>query len=365
MTSIRFGASPERTRAAILGRNLQCFGFVVATAVLFTPPAALGAQEKEPGDGGTPVRHISIGNYPRVDGLRLNFRDRDLELVRGVNVTIWTPRDEPYEGTVRGLALGLPMSGARNISGASVGAVGVGASENLHGLNIGGIGAGAGSTLSGISLGGVGVGAGGDVRGIAVGGVGVGAGGSLRGIAVGGIGAGTGGSARGALFGGIGVGAGGELRGVAVAGVGVGAGGDLTGVAVSGVGTGSGGDMTGLSIAGVGVGSGGTLRGVALAGVGVGAPRIVGGVSAPLVGADRMRGVVVAPILFRTERGGRLTGMSVSTVNAVRGHQHGLAIGIVNYAESLNGVQLGVINIVRQNPKAYRVLPVLNFGRAR
>ena len=52
-----------------------------------------------------------------------------------------------------------------------------------------------------------------------------------------------------------------------------------------------------------------------------------------------------------------------SGVNIVYGHQRGLAIALVNYAESMNGLQLGVINIIRDNPSGRRVLPVLNWGR--
>ena len=50
-------------------------------------------------------------------------------------------------------------------------------------------------------------------------------------------------------------------------------------------------------------------------------------------------------------------------VNAVRGYQRGLSIGLVNYAESLFGVQLGLVNIVRDNPSPFRVLPIINIGR--
>ena len=34
---------------------------------------------------------ISIGNSRGVDGLRLNFRDDDLEWVNGINFTLWRP----------------------------------------------------------------------------------------------------------------------------------------------------------------------------------------------------------------------------------------------------------------------------------
>ena len=59
---------------------------------------------------GAPVRRVlSIGNHPRVDGLRLNFRDRELELVNGINATLWAP----YEGYIGGRVNGVPHSGQR------------------------------------------------------------------------------------------------------------------------------------------------------------------------------------------------------------------------------------------------------------
>lgn len=345
---------------------------------------------------GAPVRRVlSIGHHPRVDGIRLNFRDKELELVNGVNATIWTPYDGYIGGRVNGVALGLPLTAAGEIHGLSLGIFGVGAEDGMTGIGIGGIGLGAGGGIGGIHVAGIGIGAGGDVRGLAaggigigaggdmrgimVGGIGAGAGGSVRGIAVGGIGAGAGGNARGLLAGGIGAGVGGDLRGIAaggigvgtggsargimVGGVGVGAGGSIRGITVGGVGVGAGGNITGLSVGGIGVGSGGTLRWVSVAGLGVGAPRIEGVAAATMVGAERTHGVVIAPAMFRTERGGRMTGASVSSVNAIRGEQRGLTIGLINYTRRLHGVQLGAINIVSERKGLSKVLPIINVGR--
>ncbi|MFN0099861.1 MAG: hypothetical protein ACKVS7_14400 [Gemmatimonadaceae bacterium] len=337
---------------------------------------------------------ISIGNYPRVDGIRINFRDRDLERVRGANITIWRPYDEAT-GDVSGLALGLPITSAGNltgvgvalfgieasdrskglmlagvgiggggeVSGISVAGLGVGAGGGINGITIAGLGAGSGGRVSGITIGGLGVAGGGDVRGLAAGGLGVGAGGDARGIIVGGLGAGVGGDIRGMALGGLGAGAGGDLRGLGVGGVGVGVGGRASGILVGGVGVGAGGGIRGIAVGGVGVGAGGTAHGLIIGGIGVGAERIEGAAFAPLVGAEELHAVVIAPALLRTGEGGRFTGVSISSVNAVRGDQRGLTIGIVNYARSLRGAQLGVVNIVRDNPSGRRVLPIINWGR--
>lgn len=353
----------------------QLLAVLAATALLpALVPTLARAQES-----GAPVRRvISIGNHPRVDGLRLNFRDRELDLVRGANVTIWQPYDD-VGGTVRGLALGLPSTGAGDLRGLGVGVFGVAAENEARGIMLGGVGVGAGNGLRGIAVGGVGVGAGGDVRGlmaggigtgvggdargILVGGIGAGVGGSARGILIGGVGAGVGGNVRGAAIGGIGVGAGGDARGLLVGGVGVGAGGHVNGLAIGGIGVGAGSGITGIAIGGIGVGAGGTLHGAAIGGLGVGAPRIEGIAIGTLVRTKRLHGVVIAPAMFRSLENAEVRGLTASGVNIVYGHQRGLAIGLVNYAESMNGLQLGGINIIRDNPTGRRVLPILNWGK--
>src|SRR6185437_13546200 len=62
------------------------------------------------------VHHVGvgIGNSPDITGLRLNFRDDGPIRVQGVNVTLWTPY-EPAQGVVRGVAIGLPLTGTRNM----------------------------------------------------------------------------------------------------------------------------------------------------------------------------------------------------------------------------------------------------------
>ena len=69
------------------------------------------------------INHVGlgIGDVPRVTGLRLNYRDRHLERVDGVNATIWTPYDNGGNGEVRGVALGVPVTGAARIDGVAVG----------------------------------------------------------------------------------------------------------------------------------------------------------------------------------------------------------------------------------------------------
>src|SRR5215211_188809 len=78
---------------------------------------------------------ISIGDSRRTVGLRLNYRDRDLREATGVNATIWMPYEES-RGDVRGLALGLPATGARRIDGVALGVIGIGTTQDMRGIAI-------------------------------------------------------------------------------------------------------------------------------------------------------------------------------------------------------------------------------------
>ena len=307
---------------------------------------------------------LSIGDSRRVTGVRLNFRDRYLEEVKGINATIWTPY-EGSRGVVRGLALGLPATGARRIEGIALGIVGLGAEETIRGIAIGGIGMGAGEDIRGLAIGGIGMGVGQDLRGIAIGGIGMGVGADLRGVGIGGIGLGVGGSSRGLLIGGIGAGVGGDMEGVSIAGIGVGAGGNVKGLTITGVGMGAGGDVTGVQLAGIGIGAGGTLKWVSIAGAGIGAPRIEGLAVAAGVGSENVHGVVIAPIYFKIANGGRMRGLNISAYNDIRGTQQGLVIGLFNSARTLDGLQIGILNYAGNKSRGTRILPLFNYARAR
>ncbi|MFI5246117.1 MAG: hypothetical protein ACHQQR_12870, partial [Gemmatimonadales bacterium] len=109
---------------------------LAVAASLAAASSAVFSQESKPARA-----PISIGNYPSVNGLRLNFRDSDLERVNGVNITVWEPY-EPASGTVTGMAIGLALTGASEIHGLATGIFGVSASRKLSGLTLAPIGAG-------------------------------------------------------------------------------------------------------------------------------------------------------------------------------------------------------------------------------
>src|SRR5688500_17701684 len=90
-----------------------------AAMSLLAPPPHARAQR----GASRTVSPICIGDCRRVVGIRLNFRDSRLERVDGINATIWTPY-EPMGGVVNGIALGLPATGAGDITGLSLGVFG-------------------------------------------------------------------------------------------------------------------------------------------------------------------------------------------------------------------------------------------------
>lgn len=360
-------------------------------AGLLVLPGTAQAQEGRSLDLTLAGYGLSIGDAERVNGLRINFRDRYLQRANGINLTLWLPY-ESVTGRVNGFALGVPATGAFHVNGiglsalgvqahgsirgVALGGLGVGTGQNIRGIGVGGLGVGAGEHFAGIGVGGLGVGTGGDAKGllvgglgvgagerfagIGVGGLGIGAGNGLTGIVVGGLGVGSGGDMRGLMLGGLGVGAGASLRGIAFGGVGVGAGAHVTGVLLSGVAAGAGESVTGLALSGGALGAGNRLRGLVGAGIGIGAPQIEGVATAPVVGTKGVRGAVVAPVYFRIAEGGHFVGASASAFNHIQGVQRGLSIGIYNYARLLDGIQIGVLNYAANNPWPFRLLPALN-----
>ena len=332
--------------------------YSVITAVLLFTSLQISAQSF---DIPSSRWGLSFGNSEKFNGLRINWRDKNVEQINGINITLWIA-DSNRTATVNGLSLGLVMPEAAYLKGIQIGGLGVAAKKGITGITVGLLGAGSGGKITGLTFGGLGVGSGGGINGLAIGGLGVGSGGNLRGVALGGLGIGSGGQVTGVMLGGLGVGAGGDVTGLLFGGLGVGSGGDMTGIQVGGLAVGAGGEITGLSIGGLGVGSGEQMRGIAIGGIGVGAPRIsglaIGGIG---VGGKEIKGVALAAGFIRIADHGYFKGLSAGAFSYIKGRQNGLSIAIVNYAEELNGVQLGLINIAKNNPDFFRILPVMNL----
>lgn len=317
---------------------------------------------------------IGFGNFPRFTGLRFNFRDKNVEKISGVNVTVWQPKGEDEQtGTMNGISIGVPLAmGTEDRNGIGVGIAGVGARRNLTGINVGGLGVGAGGNVTGITIGGLGAGTGGDLKGITIGGLGAGSGGDVTGISIGGLGIGAGESLKGLSIGGLGAGAGKSVKGITIGGLGAGAGEDISGLMFGGLGAGAGESVKGIAIGGLGVGAGKDLTGVAIAGIGAGSPKVRALVIAPAAGGNDIAGLFIVPIYLQAgnkdsnEEDVKMGGVSIGAVSMIKGTQKGITIGVFNYARKQRGFQLGLLNYVKDNPKGLRLLPVFNahFGKA-
>ena len=321
---------------------------VLLFALLVLGPTAATADDSLD----IPVRGygISLGNSSRFTGLRLNFSDRGVERINGITASIWVPGSNP-NSEFNGISLGLLGIKGDRFNGITVAGIGM-ATGDIHGAAAALIGIGA-ADVTGIAVGGLGLGVE-NLTGVAIGGLGVGAE-SIRGVALGLIGVGAGKRFDGFGFAGLGMG-GEEFNGVFLAGLGLG-GTDMTGLFIAGLGMG-GDNLTGVFASLLGMG-GEHLKGIFVTGIGMGGQVIEGITVAGFgQGADYFRGAhfSLVHILAKQE----LKGVAVSAYNRARHRQRGLTIGIINYAYDLQGVQIGLINIVKTNPRGLKVLPLVN-----
>ena len=157
------------------------------------------------------------------------------------------------------------------------------------------------------------------------------------------------------------------MVGVNIGGLAVGAGEKLVGLNVGGLAVGAGEKVVGLNMSVIAVGSGGTLAGINVAGLALGAPGVKGISAAPVVGGTNVTGLSIAPAYFRIKGldghgTPTMTGVAISAFNHIEGYQKGLTIGLFNYAHRVSGLQLGLLNYNRSNPRGLRWLPIFNTG---
>ena len=272
------------------------------------PPASHHALSLTVGGVG-----LTLGNSRTATGIRINVVDHQVERVAGLNLTLWKPKSNP-DLVVTGVAAGLVGPRAKRIDGIALGGIGVMASERLNGVSAGGL-----IVLSRN-----------EINGVAVGGIAAVAAQRLRGAALGGLFAVGDHGIDGMVAAGLLTLSEGDVHGITAAGVGTIEEGRFTGINVAGGATFTDGEMRGLNAAGIATVVRGRLQGIGLAG--------------------------------GTVHVSALDGVAVSPWNSVRGEQRGLTIGIFNYARTLHGLQLGLLNYVRSNPKGLRLLPIFNTG---
>ena len=276
---------------------------------------------------------LGIGNLPDFTGIRLNFRDQDVDQVTGLNLTVWPGGDKRGTGSYTGIGFHLAGNSGSEFTGIYVSLFGLGVEDRATGIFVNGLGMGGGE-VNGIMIAGLGAGAG-DLNGLVVAGLGAGAE-NVTGVMLAGLGAGVE-----------------DLNGIAAALLGFGAE-NVTGIVIAGLGTGAE-NITGLAVGGLGMG-GEELTGLFVGGLGMGAESLSGLGIGGGVRTQQVEGAALALAYQRTER---LAGISTGVYNRAD-EATGLMIGIYNHAESLSGVQIGLLNHVGSGPGAARWLPLIN-----
>ena len=310
---------------------------------------------------------IGFGNSEYHNGIRFNYRDCGVKEVNGINFTLW----EGYQNTLHdfsmnGISIGtFPVAGSMN--GITLGLAGAISMRDMTGVNIGGLAllshkgtitginvsslaiVSVGGGITGFNFGGLAlVSPGGDITGINFGGLAVvSPGGSIIGVNISTLAlVSPKGSITGINFSGLAIVApGGDITGLNISGLAlVSPGGDITGINFSGLALVSpDGDITGINTTLGEIHCRGNLTGINVAGY--------------KIKADRITGLTVAPIWIDTES---LTGLTLTGYCRVNGTQTGVSIALVNDADYLNGLQIGLLNIARQN-SGLSILPFINL----
>lgn len=239
---------------------------------------------------------ISIGNSIEFNGLRLNFADRNVTRVNGINLTAWMGHYPNNYPIVNGISFGVFPIGS-SMRGINVGLGGLIAPKaDLDGISIAGIGGGSGKNNNGLAICGIYMIGGGNVNGL-----------SLSGLVS-----------------------------------------YLDGESSS---------VSGVTFSGVAVYAGQSVNGISLGGSVI--SRKINGFScavAYLNAKETFRGIGITPGYIKA---GNYYGLSVSGYSRTALF-HGLSISLYNRTDILHGVQLGIINYAGNNRKGLRILPLIN-----
>lgn len=336
---------------------------------------------------------LSIGNSKSHDGIRLNFIDAGVKSVNGINVTVWKSREE-NTSKIRGLAIGLPYTSAGSLKGFGIGAFAVVAEREAKGAMFSGLANIVGENGSVFMLSGLsnivgqqseGIMASGlaniigeDGSGIMVSGLtnitgqnyegmqfsvlGNIVGENYEGIQVGGIMNIAGGSSKGAQFSALMNINGENAKGIRASGLMNIAGESSKGLDVSGLMNITGEQSKGFAAAGLMNVSGEQMKGFSVAGIMNVSERISGfSIASANVGVN-LDGIHIAALNLTDKKSGDLSGFAIAPFNIARYNQSGITVGLFNFAKALQrkGLQFGLINVVKSNPRGLRFLPLFN-----
>lgn len=124
------------------------------------------------------------------------------------------------------------------------------------------------------------------------------------------------------------------------------------------------------------------LNGLAICPIGISALKINGlGISGIALAADSLNGFFICgfgPTWWNTESIDKINGVTAGliiganakemnglTLSIVQNHvgfHKGGMIGLLNFSENLNGIQIGLLNYAGNNKKLFRYMPFINFN---
>lgn len=240
---------------------------------------------------------ISIGNSCEFTGIRINFADKNVKRINGLNVTFWVKNlsidkfPNNYDAVVNGITLGvIPVGGS--MQPINIGLIGIGA-KKLNGLTVGGL--------------------------------------SIHSF--------------------------GEINGVCISGL-ASAGSNINGLSINGLWTESS-VISGFAVSGFIVGVDETINGFAFGGFGVASSGKINGITASFVylGAQDYRGIGITPGYLKTgiHKGIAIAGYTNSD------QFHGLSIALYNRTHELHGLQVGLLNFAGNNRKGLKMIPFINM----
>ncbi len=312
------------------------------------------------------------------------------------------------EGYMKGISIGgLANVSQSGTSGISIGGLANVAEGFMTGISIGGLANVSQGGINGVSVGGLANVSEGRLTGISVGGLATVSEGGMRGIHIGGLAAVAEGYMTGVSVGGLAAVSEAGMSGITIGGLAVVAEGEMTGITIGGLAAINEDGLSGINVGGFALITEGTLSGInatlggikgaRLDGINVGAIGIVAynedddegeeGIVYTGIKAESAKWLTVHGIDIDVEdeiiglavsgiriHAGSITGGAASLVmlademrgfnagcvNYFDGLQVGLSIGIYNYAEHLNGIQIGLVNIANNKSKPFRVLPIVN-----
>lgn len=359
-----------QTKALMFHSRFSSLFIVSIILFCFFIPQTIFAQSVDLGP-------LSIGNSKNHNGLRLNFRDKDVESVNGVNLTIWKSKGN-NSSTIRGLAIGLPFASAGTLRGAGIGLLAVVAEQDARGFMISGLSNVVGENANTVMASGLLNIVGENSEGLMFGGLMNISGEEHRGMQFSGLGnivgedfEGIQGSLVFNIVGENTKGAqasllmnvnGSNAEGFRASGLMNITGEDSKGADIAALMNITGESSKGLAVAGLMNVSGNHMKGFSAAGLMNVSERISGfSLAAANVGVH-LDGIHFGVLNLTDKKMGDLSGLAFAPVNIARYNQTGITVGIVNFAKKLsrNGLQLGLLNVVKSNPRGLKVLPFFN-----